>query len=58
MRQDEDLDCAVRWSFPDEAFESFEGWLEAQQSDDTERATSDLWHGGGFLRSWRSRRRA
>ena len=40
MKKDEEFDCAVRWSFPDEAFASFEEWLEAQQSDDTESATS------------------
>jgi hypothetical protein len=47
MQKDEDLDCAVRWSFPDEAFDSFEAWLEAQHSDDTDAAVSSLWHGGG-----------
>ena len=32
MHHDEDLDCAVRGSFPDEDFASFEAWHEAQHA--------------------------
>lgn len=49
MIDDDEFNNFVRWSFPDESFETFEQWLTAQKSDDTENAVSDLWHGGG---SW------
>ena len=47
METDDQFEMFVRWSFPDEAFDTFEAWLEAQQTDDTEQAISDLWRGGG-----------
>lgn len=47
MDSDEEFACAVRWSFPDEEYETFESWLEAQRSDDSELMTSNLWCGGG-----------
>jgi len=47
MAEDEDFSSIVRWSFPDEAYESFEDWLAAQHSDDTDQSVSHLWHGGG-----------
>lgn len=47
MVSDSDLDCIVRASFPDEAYDTFDAWLEAQSTDDTEQAVSELWHGGG-----------
>jgi len=47
MQADEDVDNAVRWSFPDEHFETFDEWLDAQRSDDTESPNSELWKGGG-----------
>ena len=47
MSGSEELDNFVRWSFPDEAYDSFEAWCDAQVSDDTEQANSDLWKGGG-----------
>merc|ERR1719502_701365 len=47
MDSDEDFDCVVRGSFPDERFDTFEAWVDAQQSDDTDSPTSELWQGGG-----------
>ena len=47
MNADEDVDCAVRWSFPDEHYDTFDEWIQAQSTDDTEDHTSDLWRGGG-----------
>lgn len=47
MANDADFEAVVRWSFPDESFETFEAWLDAQRSDDTDSAISTLWHGGG-----------
>jgi hypothetical protein len=47
MEADEEFRAIVESSFPDEAYDSFDAWLDAQESDDTARAHSDLWRGGG-----------
>lgn len=47
MARDAELDSFVRWSFPDEEYESYEDWIEAQRTDDSGSAVSTLWHGGG-----------
>ena len=47
MKEDEEFANFVRWSFPDEAFETFEDWLDGQRADDTDDAISSCWHGGG-----------
>ena len=47
MKEDEEFANFVRWSFPDEAFETFEEWLDGQRADDTDDAISSCWHGGG-----------
>lgn len=45
--EDETLAMIVSCSFPDERYESFEEWLEAMDTDDTDSDNSSLWHGGG-----------
>lgn len=47
MEADEEFASIVSGSFPDERFETFEAWAEAQRSDDTEDPVSNLWQGGG-----------
>jgi len=47
MAVNENLDISVRYSFPDESYDTFDDWLAAQQSDDTADERSGLWHGGG-----------
>jgi hypothetical protein len=45
--QDEELAMLVGCSFPDEMYASFEEWVTAMGTDDTEDSISALWHGGG-----------
>ena len=45
MDDDDDFAVVVKASFPDEEYDTFELWLEAQCSDDTKDAISNLWRG-------------
>ena len=43
----ESFGALVRCTFPDEGFASFEQWVEAMGSDDSDESVSNLWLGGG-----------
>jgi hypothetical protein len=44
---DETLAMIVGCDFPDELYDSFDEWIEAMGTDDTQADSSTLWHGGG-----------
>ncbi|KAL1515439.1 hypothetical protein AB1Y20_002065 [Prymnesium parvum] len=47
MQEDETLQMIVTCDFPDDQYETFDDWVDAMGSDDTEVDNSSLWHGGG-----------